>query len=559
MDTFDFIVIGAGSAGSVLANRLTACGRYTVLLLEAGPADNNPFIHMPAGVAALMHSKKYNWRFWTQPQVHLGNRSLFQPRGKTLGGSSSINACVYIRGHASDYDAWAAQGCEGWAYRDVLPYFKRSETYERDDCSRTNLPVDPADVTAFHGDSGPLNIAMPPSRNPLSHAFVQAGRQAGYPHNADFNGASQSGVGLYRAYQKAGQRCSNARAYLWPIRSRPNLTVVTNARAQRILFEGERAVGVAYQEGGQPRQANARREVLLSCGAFNSPQLLMLSGVGPQAELERHGIAVRHVLPGVGHNLQDHLDVFLVMRTRNRLPISLHPLSWLRWLLHLARYVVFRRGELTSNLAEAGGFVRSDPSEPIEDLQLHMVPLTATRHALNLWPLLKTYAYSVMIYDLRPLSRGRITLRSANPAEDPVIDPNYGAHQRDIDRLVKGIRVVRHIVKQAALAPLNRSELAPGERLQSDTELAQWVRATAETAYHPVGTCKMGVDATAVVDPQLKVHGIAGLRVVDCSIMPTIVGGNTNAAATMIAEKAADMILADAAASIADRPETRAT
>ena len=540
MDAFDYIIIGAGSAGCVLANRLTACGQYRVLLLEAGPEDSSPFIHMPAGVAALMHSKKLNWRFWTTPQKHLKNRIMFQPRGKTLGGSSSINACVYIRGHSSDFDAWAAQGCEGWSYQDVLPYFKRSEHYETD--SQTATQAGPA-ISQFHGNNGPLNIAMPRSRNLLSHAFVQAGLQAGHPHNHDFNGATQSGVGLYRAYHKGGQRCSNARAYLTPIRSRPNLTVVTDALTCKILLEGKRATGLEYHHKGQMKQARAKREVLLCGGAFNSPQLLMLSGIGPREELQKHGIAVAHELPGVGTNLQDHLDVFLVMRTNNRLPISLHPLSWLRWLGGLLRYALQRRGELTSNLAEAGGFLRSDPSEPIEDLQLHMVPLTATRHALNLWPLFKTYAYSVMIYDLRPLSRGRISLNSANPQDAPVIDPNYGSQQRDISRLAKGVRAVRRIVQQAALARFNHSEMAPGAHVQSDAALEDWVRQTAETAYHPVGTCKMGIDETAVVDPQLKVRGIEGLRVVDCSIMPTIVGGNTNAAATMIAEKAADMIL----------------
>ncbi|BET25658.1 choline dehydrogenase-like flavoprotein [Limnobacter thiooxidans] len=544
MNNYDFVVVGGGSAGSVLANRLTECGKYTVLLLEAGPSDKgNPFIHMPAGVAALMHSNKYNWRFWTAPQTHLNNREMFQPRGKALGGSSSINACVAIRGHAWDFDHWASLGCEGWAYNDVLPYFKKSETWAVENSTAIEGQVN---LEKFHGLSGPLNIVSPSHRNPLTNAFVQAGVQAGFHHNSDFNGAQQEGVGHYRAYQKGGQRCSNARAYLWPVQSRPNLTIKTGSLVHRVIIQNGQAVGVEYGWEGQSCKATARREVLLSGGAFNSPQLLLLSGIGPAEELTQHGIPLVHELKGVGKNLQDHLDVFLVMRTRKRWPISLHPLSWFRWLVQLLKYFAFRQGELTSNLAEAGGFVHSSPDEKIPDLQLHFVPLAATKHGLNLWPLVREYAYSIMVYDLRPLSRGTVSLRSSNPEDAPWIDPNYGAHQRDISRLVKGIRIARQVVAQKALAEMNREEISPGAELQSDTELEQWVRETAETAYHPVGTCKMGMDEHAVVDMALRVHGIHGLRVVDCSIMPTIVGGNTNAAATMIGEKAAAMILKEA-------------
>mgnify|MGYP006167639999 FL=1 len=538
MDEFDFVIVGAGSSGCVMANRLTACGRFKVLLLEAGPTDQkNPLIKMPAGIAALVYSRKYTWQYWSTPQTHLGNRQMFQPRGKTLGGSSSINACVNIRGNAADFNLWADLGCDGWSYDDVLPYFKKSESY---------APLQQghnSELSRFHGNDGPLHISSSAHLNPVSAAFVQAGIQAGWPENQDFNGASQTGFGIYKSYHKDGQRFSNARAYLWPVMNRPNLTVITDIRVSRIVFEGKRATGVEYLSQGLTKLAKARREVVLSAGTFNTPQILMLSGVGSRTELDRHGIQVHHDLPGVGKNLQDHLDVFLVMKAKPGVTISLNPLALGRRFLELFKYIFFKKGEFSSHLAEAGGFVKSAESEPIEDLQFHVVPLPATRHGLNLWPMFGHYAYSVMAYDLRPLSRGEVRLKSADPMQDPEIDPNYGAHQRDIDRLVKAIKILRNVVKQPALQAYSRSEIAPGEGVQTDSQLERWVRQTAETAYHPVGTCKMGVDDMAVVDSRLRVRGLTGLRIVDCSIMPTLVGGNTNAAATMIAEKAADMVL----------------
>jgi len=545
MDEFDFVVVGAGSSGCVMANRLTACGRYKVLLLEAGPTDQqNPLIKMPAGIAALMSSRKYTWRFWTTPQAHLGNREMFQPRGKTLGGSSSINACVNIRGNAADFNLWADLGCDGWSYDEVLPYFKKSENY-------APLQHGPnKELSRFHGMNGPLHISSSAHLNPVSAAFVQAGIQAGWPRNEDFNGASQTGFGIYKSYHKDGQRFSNARAYLWPILGRTNLTVLTEVRVSRVVFDGKQATGIEYISRGLKKLVKARREVVLSAGAFNTPQILMLSGVGPRSELERHNIPLQHELPGVGKNLQDHLDVFLVMRAKRGVTISMRPMAVGRRFLELFKYIFFKRGEFSSHLAEAGGFVKSVESEPIEDLQFHVVPLPATRHGLNLWPLFRHYAYSIMAYDLRPLSRGELRLKSADPMDAPEIDPNYGAHQRDIDRLVRAIKILRNLVKQPALKAYSRSELAPGARVQTDSDLERWVRQTAETAYHPVGTCKMGVDDMAVVDSRLRVRGLTGLRIVDCSIMPTLLGGNTNAAATMIAEKAADMVLEEQTGSL---------
>ena len=528
---FDYVVIGGGSAGSVLAGRLSEDPAVRVCLLEAGPADQSVFIHCPAGIAVMAKFELNGWGQYTTPQPGLNGRKGFQPRGKVLGGSSSINAMVYIRGQHADYDHWAAQGNPGWGWNDVKPYFLRAEHNERggDD---------------WHGQGGPVNVADLRSPNRFSHAFVEAGVQAGHPHNRDFNGADQEGVGLYQVTHKNGERHSAAKGYLTPHLSRPNLQVVTGARATRILFEGRRAVGVEYRIGSQGplQQVRAQREVLLSAGALLSPQLLMLSGVGPGAHLQQHGIPVAHDLPGVGQHLHDHPDVVQVLdapHLRDLFGLSLSGMvSALRGIQEWRRS---RTGLLTTNFAEAGGFIKSAPSEPVPDLQLHFVVGKLVDHGRKT---VLGHGYSAHVCLLQPRSRGSVTLASPDPHALPQVDPAFFADPDDMQRMVRGFKRTREILQQPALAQYGAKELAASASAQSDAEIEQFIRNYADTIYHPVGSCRMGPGPLDVVDAELRVHGLQGLRVVDASIMPRIVSGNTNAPTVMIAEKAVDLIRA---------------
>jgi choline dehydrogenase-like flavoprotein len=526
---FDYVIVGGGSAGCVLAARLSEDPGVRVALLEAGPPDRSVLIHCPAGLALLAKNGQANWAFQTVPQPGLNGRRGYQPRGKVLGGSSSVNAMVYTRGHPSDYDHWAAQGNPGWGWSDVLPYFKRAEHNERG-------------ADEFHGTGGPLNVMDLRSPNRFGPVFVEAAAQAGYPRNADFNGAQQEGVGMYQVTHKNGERFSTAKAYLAPAVQRPNLQVITDAHTTRILMQGRRAVGVEYRQGGERKQLNAAREVLLAAGALMSPQLLMLSGIGPAAHLQAHGVPVVLDLPGVGRNLHDHVDVVQVVdapRLTDLFGLSLTGVG--RVVRGIFEWRNQRSGMLTSNFAEAGGFIKSDPAEPVPDLQLHFVVGKLVDHGRKT---VLGHGYSCHVCLLRPASRGSLQLASSDPMAPPLIDPNFLGDDADARLLVKGFRIMRNILGQPALAGHGGRELDASARARSDEEIEQFVRDHADTIYHPVGSCRMGHGPDDVVDAQLRVHGVSGLRVVDASIMPRIVGGNTNAPVIMIAEKAAEMVKA---------------
>jgi choline dehydrogenase len=534
---YDYVIVGAGSAGCVLARRLTEDPTVSVLLLEAGGRDLNPFIHMPAGLSKLVGNRRINWGFETEPEPQLLGRRLYWPRGRVLGGSSSINAMCYIRGDARDYDEWASLGLPGWDYRSVLPYFIKAEHQQRG-------------ASAHHGVGGPLHVEDLRHRNVLSEVFLQAAAERGHVLNDDFNAASQQGFGMYQATLVAASRCSTAVGYLRPARSRPNLTVLTRAAAMRIIFEGGtggdagaagglRAVGVECRRGSRREVVRARREVLLCGGAMGSPQLLMCSGVGPPQELERAGVAVRLAHPEVGRNLQDHLDYCTLQRSTR--PVT-YDFGALEEAVAGLRYLVTRNGPGASNIAEAGGFLRSAlATDERADLQFHFVPAQLDDHGRNKLP---GHGYTLHACFLRPRSRGYIGLRSASMTDAPRIHANYLAEPADLAHLVEAVKISRELFASSAFDAYRGDEMFPGAAVRSDADIANAVRAKAESIYHPVGTCRMGGDDASVVDAELRVRGVAGLRVVDASVMPRLIGGNTNAPTIMIAEKAADLLKA---------------
>lgn len=528
---YDYIIVGAGSAGCVLANRLSADPAKRVALLEAGPRDKSPLIHMPVGIALLANNKKLNWAFDTEPQHQLENRSLFWPRGKTLGGSSSINAMVYIRGHKTDYDGWeTAASSSVWGWERVSQLFKKMEDNHR------------FGNNEHHGSGGALSVSELQTVNPLSRSFVKAGRELQIPHNDDFNGTLQEGVGLYQVTQKNGRRWSSAKAFLEGALERSNLDVITDARVTRVVMDGRRATGVSYKQGMEYTQLrlNDNGEVLLSGGAVNSPQLLMLSGIGAADELKEHGIPLVHDLPEVGKNLQDHLDITIMSAANSRKPIGV-ALSFLpRGIGGIYSYIFHNKGFLTSNVAESGGFVKSTPEQARPNLQFHFLPTFLKDHGRKI---AFGYGYTLHICDLLPKSRGRIGLKSPDPLDDPLIDPKYLEDPEDMQTMIAGVKIGRRIFDAPAMAAHCKHEVVPGSAVQSDEQIAADIRKRAETIYHPVGTCRMGSDPQSVVDPALKVRGIEGLRVIDASIMPRLVAGNTNAPTMMIAENAADIIL----------------
>ena len=525
MQEADFVVVGGGTAGCALAGRLTEDPGTSVCLLEAGKPDTSWRIQVPLGFAFTVPTKTFNWAFETVPQPGLNGRRGYQPRGKTLGGSSSINAMMYVRGHRWDYDHWAFLGNEGWSYDELLPYFRRSENN--------------ADIhNDYHGNDGPLHVSTLRSPSPFFQLCIAAAVQSGIRQTHDFNGAEQEGIGYTQVMQQNGERCSAAKAFITPNLSRGNLRVETEALTTRLLFEGKRAVGVEYRQGGKILTMRARREVIVSAGAFQSPQLLMLSGIGDAEELRRHGIPVLHHLPGVGRNLQDHLDINLNYRACHPDLIGMEPATGLALLRGILPYRRERRGIWTSNFAEVNCFFRSAPEQPIPDLQIEISRGITNDHGRKK---VVERGFCVIVTVLRPKSIGQVSLSSADPVDAPLIDPNFLGHPDDLELFVKGVKMARHIIASPLLDKYRGAERYTGHA-RSDDEIRKIVRERADTNYHPVGTCKMGIDEMAVVDPQLRVHGIAGLRVVDASIMPTLIGGNTCAPSVMIGEKGAQMI-----------------
>lgn len=530
-DAVDYIVVGAGSAGCVLANRLSASGQHSVCLLEAGPPDRSPWIHIPIGYGKTMFHKVLNWGYYTEPDPNMLDRRIYWPRGRTLGGSSAINGLIYIRGQRQDYDAWAAAGNPGWRWDDCLPYFRKLENND-------------LGAAATRGTEGPLNATSIKTPHPLVEGLIGAAGALGLPHVRDFNTGDQEGVGYYQLTTRNGRRCSTAVAYLRPARGRANLRVETGAHAMAILFEGTRACGLRYRQDGQVRTLRARREVILCAGALQSPQLLQLSGVGPAALLRRFGIGVVRDLPGVGENLQDHLQIRLIYETRR--PITTN--DQLRTLHGRAamglQWLLFRGGPLAVGINQGGLFCRVDPASATPDTQFHFATLSADMAGGKVHPF-SGCTYSVC--QLRPSSRGTVRLRSADPFEAPAMQPNYLSTELDRRMTVAAVKYARRLAATEPLAGLMKREFRPGPEVQGDDEILHFCREYGATIFHPSGTAKMGprADPLAVVDERLRVHGVSGLRVVDCSIMPTLVSGNTNVPVVMVAERAADFILQD--------------
>jgi choline dehydrogenase len=533
--TYDYVIVGAGSAGCVLANRLSADPRNSVLLLEAGPRDNYLWIHIPIGYGKTMFHPDYNWGFYTEPDPGMNNRKVYWPRGRGLGGSSSINGLIFIRGQREDYDAWAAAGNKGWSYDEILPYFIKSENNQRG-------------ASEYHGAGGPLSASDIGDKHELVEAFIGAAGKLGVPRTDDFNGATQEGAGYYQLTTWKGWRCSTATGYLKPVRARANLTVHTLAQATEILVEGKRASGVRYRAEGQDYEALATKSVILCAGALQSPQLLQLSGIGPAALLKEHDIAVKHELPGVGENLQDHLQLRLMFKCTK--PITTNDELASVWgSMKMGMEWIFRRsGPLAIGINQGGLFTRTLPDSTSPDIQFHFATLSADLAGAkpHSWP-----GFTMSVCQLRPSSRGRVTIKSRDPLQAPAMFANYLSTDYDRRAAIAAVRYARRIAQTSPMRDYVVEEYRPGPDVQSDEQILEFARNYGATIFHPAGTCKMGSDSMSVVDTRLRVHGVDGLRVVDCSIMPTLVSGNTNAPIVMVAEKAADMILEDFAGAAA--------
>jgi choline dehydrogenase len=524
---YDYIVVGAGAAGCVVANRLSENPTHRVLLLEAGGRDWNPLIHIPVGFTKLT-TPDVNWGFSTVAQPEMDSREMWYPQGRTLGGSTSINAMIYIRGHRMDYEGWAALGNEGWGYEDVLPYFRKSE-------NNTRLN------DRYHGIGGPMNVTQQVQHNPLTDAFVRSCQELGLPFNADVNGASQDGVTYYDVTQRNVRRESSATAFLRPAKARPNLTIVTRALATRVQTRNGRAVGVEYRCGTESFAATCDREVILSGGAVNSPRLLLLSGIGPADDLSHLGIPVVHDLGGVGKNFQDHMDVYLTAETT---PVSYNSEDRPdRAARHAIQYLLYKTGPMTACVAEAGAFIRSREDVESPDIQIHCLPAYVIDHGRQR---VKGHGVTINTCNLRPRSVGSVTLRSADPAVPPMIDPNFCSDTKGYDWGVStaGFHWGRRILQAEAFRPFIKREFTPGAEVQSDDAIRAYIKKWSKTDYHPVGSCSMGTNDLAVVDPQLRVRGVAGLRVIDASVMPRLISGNTQATSIMIGEKGAAAVLA---------------